>query len=87
MWYPIRFAPIYKQKIWGGSNLNTLKNISDPIDRLGESWEVSSVGNDISIVDNGTLMGRSLLELIKEYPIEVMGQNVYKKFGYRFPLQ
>ena len=51
--YPIIFKPILKEKIWGGSKLNKLLGKNSHSDNLGESWEISGVAKDISVVENG----------------------------------
>lgn len=83
--YPLKFAPILKDKIWGGSKLTTLlgKNAGD---KCGESWEVSGVRGDESIVVNGSLKGRSLSDLLREYEGTLVGQNTFKRFGLEFPI-
>ncbi|WP_194850871.1 type I phosphomannose isomerase catalytic subunit [Nonlabens antarcticus] len=85
-WYPLTFQPIYKEKIWGGSKLNSLKKVHPFIPKLGESWEISDVGNDISIVDSGSFKGRSLKWLLENHGEEVMGKRIFEQFGTQFPL-
>ncbi|WP_310554536.1 type I phosphomannose isomerase catalytic subunit [Flavobacterium sp.] len=84
--YPIQFYPILKDRIWGGEKLKTF--LHKPITSLitGESWEISTVENDISIVSNGFYSDSSLNELLSVYPKEVLGTDVYEKFGTQFPL-
>lgn len=84
--YPLQFSPILKERIWGGKKLQTLlnKSISSPI--TGESWELSTVTGDVSVVANGFLKGRSLKELIQQQPNEVLGTQVFQQFGTQFPL-
>ena len=84
--YPLQFEPILKERIWGGQKLKTLLNkpINSPL--TGESWELSGVEGDISIVGNGVLKGKSLLDIIDEFPAEILGTSVYKNFGKQFPL-
>lgn len=84
--YPLQFQPIFKERIWGGTKLKTElhKPITSSI--TGESWELSTVDGDISVVANGVLAGKSLLELIDEYPNEILGTKVYAQFGKQFPL-
>lgn len=62
--YPLTFKPIIKERIWGGTKLNTFLNKEIAIENAGESWELSSVPNDISIVNNGVLSGKNLNEVI-----------------------
>lgn len=84
--YPLQFVPILKERIWGGEKLKTVLN--KPIESVttGESWELSTVEGDVSVVANGELQGRSLMDLIDEMPNEILGTSVYKKFGKQFPL-
>lgn len=82
----IKFEPILKEKIWGGEKLmNLLHKKSDRKD-IGESWEISDVGDDTSIVINGILKGKSLRDLIHVYKSELLGAKVYQEFGNEFPL-
>lgn len=76
-WYPIKFAPILKEKIWGGTKLNTVLGKDSLQEDIGESWEISSVKNNESIVVNGEFNGKTLKELIKKYKEELVGNAVY----------
>lgn len=84
--YPLKFTPILKEKIWGGTKLNTLLHKNSSSDALGESWEISGVNNDISIVENGGLKGLTLQELISKYQGDFLGNRIYNHFGAEFPL-
>jgi mannose-6-phosphate isomerase len=84
--YPLQFIPIFKERIWGGRKLQALLHKPIVSDTTGESWEISTVEENISIVANGNLKGKSLLEIIHDAPAEVLGTKVHEKFGTRFPL-
>lgn len=84
--YPIKFKPILKERLWGGTKLKTLFNKPIETDITGESWEVSAVKGDISVVANGDFSGKTLQELIDLYPNELLGKHVYEKFGADFPI-
>lgn len=84
--YPIFCKPILKDKIWGGTALNDLKNIDPAIPQLGESWEISVVENDVSIIDNGVYEGLNLNQLIERFPNQVLGEKVISIHGNQFPL-
>jgi len=84
--YPLQFKPILKERIWGGEKLKTVLNKPIISDRTGESWEISTIDGDVSIVSNGPLAGKSLLDLIDSSPEEILGTEVYKRFGKQFPL-
>lgn len=84
--YPLQFKPILKERIWGGEKLKKVLNKPIISDRTGESWEISTIDGDVSIVSNGTLAGKSLLDLIDSAPEEILGTEVYKRFGKQFPL-
>jgi mannose-6-phosphate isomerase len=84
--YPIRFHPIYKQLIWGGEKLRELYGKTDAPEKTGESWEISQVEDNISIVSNGFLEGKNLEEIIQMYKGELVGHRIFERFGTRFPL-
>src|SRR5690606_13495729 len=84
--YPIKFTPILQEKIWGGTKLREILNKESHLNNLGESWEISGVENNISVVENGALKGLSLNELIREYKDQFLGNKVYQKFGTDFPI-
>jgi len=84
--YPLQFEPILKERIWGGEKLKTILNKPITSKITGESWELSTVEGDVSVVSNGELKGKSLMDLIDEKPNEILGTEVYKRFGKQFPL-
>jgi mannose-6-phosphate isomerase len=84
--YPIKFSPICLEKIWGGNRLKTLLNKKYNTKNCGESWEISGVEGNISVVANGFLKGNDLSELIEIYMGDLVGDKVYEKFGNEFPL-
>ncbi|MCF6243123.1 MAG: class I mannose-6-phosphate isomerase [Bacteroidales bacterium] len=85
--YPLKFSPILKEKIWGGDKLNRLLNKDTASKtKIGESWEISGVEGDISIVSNGFLKGNNLNELIEIYMGDLIGDSIYEKFGEEFPV-
>jgi mannose-6-phosphate isomerase len=84
--YPLQFEPILKERIWGGTKLKTYLNKPISSNITGESWEISTVENDVSIIANGFYKGKSINELINEFPDEILGTKAYKKFGKQFPL-
>lgn len=82
--YPMRFAPILKQRVWGGNKyIPEDENTKGPI---GESWVISGLENNISVVNNGLIAGTPLNILLQEYKEDVLGKHVYKQFGDSFPL-
>ena len=84
--YPLQFEPILKERIWGGEKLKTILNKPITSKITGESWEQSTVEGDVSIVANGNLKGKSLMDLIVETPNVILGTRVYERFGKQFPL-
>lgn len=84
--YPLKFQPILKDKIWGGQKLKALLNKDSELPNLGESWEISDVDGDTSMVSNGSLEGQSLKDLLNTYKAELIGERNYKQFGNKFPL-
>ena len=84
--YPLQFEPILKDRIWGGTKLKTYLNKPIASEITGESWEISTVENDVSIIANGVFKGKSLNELINDFPEQVLGTKVFEQFGKQFPL-
>ncbi|MFC5684496.1 type I phosphomannose isomerase catalytic subunit [Flavobacterium sp. MAHUQ-51] len=84
--YPLQFEPILKERIWGGEKLKTVLGKPIQSSTVGESWELSTVEGDVSVVANGELKGTSLMTLIDESPNEILGTAVYARFGKQFPL-
>ncbi|CAL2104099.1 Mannose-6-phosphate isomerase [Tenacibaculum sp. 190130A14a] len=82
----LRFEPILKEKIWGGQKLIQLFGKDSTKKNIGESWEISDVKGDETIVSKGILKGKSLKNLTKQYTTEFLGEKVYQKFGNEFPL-
>jgi mannose-6-phosphate isomerase len=82
----LKFEPILKEKIWGGEKLNNLLYKESDKLNIGESWEISDVDSDTSIVSNGILKGKDLKELIAEFKGDLVGDKIYKHFGEKFPL-
>lgn len=89
MLYPIKFIPRLKEKVWGGKELvQAGKRVAakqNP-DKIGESWEVSGVEGDESVVVGGFLKGNNLSELTEVYMGELVGDKVYEKYGLEFPV-
>ena len=85
--YPLKFKPIYHEKIWGGNRLKEIldKDCGD-LPNCGESWEISAVEGKLSTVANGFLAGNNLQEIIEIYMGDLTGDKVYARFGMEFPL-
>lgn len=85
--YPFKFEKVFIEKIWGGINLeNKLKMTLPEKASIGESWEVSAHPNGMSIVANGELKGKTLVEIYDEYKEKLVGEKIYKEYGQTFPL-
>ncbi len=84
--YPLKFTPVLKDKIWGGNRLKSVLNKQSTLDNIGESWELSGVQGDVSVVSNGFLKGNSLQEIIEIYMGDIVGDAVFNKFDKEFPL-
>ncbi len=84
--HPLKFKPIFKEKPWGGHKLKSILNKDIPSDKTGESWEISTVSGNYSIINQGYFKGGNLQELIQKFPQEILGKKVYQKYGNNFPL-
>ena len=81
-----KFEPLLKQTIWGGDKIVTFKHLESDLDSVGESWEISGVPGDESVVANGEYKGKTLNEVLAEMKDKLVGADNYKRFGDRFPL-
>lgn len=88
MLYPLKFKPLYKERIWGGDMLaRSLGKRHMPKDKVvGESWELCGMPSDSSVVSGGALMDNTLAELVEIYMGDLVGEGVYDLFGDEFPL-
>jgi len=84
--YPLKFRPILKERLWGGTKLKDVLDKPIDSDITGESWELSTVKGDVSVIANGDLAGTSLQELINDNPEAVLGKSVFERFGTDFPI-
>jgi mannose-6-phosphate isomerase len=82
--YPLKFGPIYKQRIWGGRKLHVVFGKELPVgEKIGESWELADLPEDKSVIANGELAGLTIREAIEKYPKEITGD---RNFPAPFPL-
>ena len=89
MLYPLKFKPRVKERIWGGHTIAEKRSGATRIakDKLyGESWDLSSVKGDVSVVANGMLKGNNLQEIIEVYMGELVGEDNFERYGLEFPL-
>lgn len=86
MIHPLKFRPILKERLWGGTKLKEVFGKPIESDITGESWELSTVKGDISVIANGSLEGKSLQELIDSNAEELLGKSVVERFGKEFPI-
>ncbi len=86
MLYPLKFNPIFIEKVWGGKKLQTILNKDICSEKTGESWEISAIKNKMSVVTNGHHSGKNIQEIINEYKADFLGKKVYDNFGNTFPL-
>ncbi|WP_324028338.1 mannose-6-phosphate isomerase [Maribacter sp. BPC-D8] len=84
--HPLKFRPILKERLWGGTKLKEVFGKPIESDITGESWELSTVKGDISVVANGSLAGKSLQDLIESNAEELLGKSVVERFGKEFPI-
>ncbi len=81
-----KFEPLLKQTLWGGDKIIPFKHLKDKLETVGESWEISGVKNDETIVAEGPQKGKSLNELVREMKDQLVGKENYERFGDEFPL-
>lgn len=84
--YPLKFEPILKQTLWGGDKIIAFKQLNETLSGVGESWEISAVEDNESVVANGPDKGLTLPEMVGKYRHELVGEANYSRFGTKFPL-
>lgn len=84
--YPLKFKPILKTVVWGGEKIAPFKGIETEQHNIGESWELSGVKGNESVIADGPLGGRTITSLIEEFKGQLIGQGNYEKTGTEFPL-
>ena len=84
--YPLKFKPLLKERIWGGDKLKTILGKQGKCATCGESWEISAVEKNVSVVENGFLKNNNLQEIIEIYMGDLVGDKIFDKFGLEFPL-
>ena len=84
--YILKFQDIYKTPIWGGRKIGKFKSKPIGDESVGESWEISAVEGDVSVVANGPDAGSTLTELIAREGAQLLGHRVMAQYGNRFPL-
>ena len=82
----IKFEPLLKQTLWGGSKIIPFKHLDAQLENVGESWEISGVSGNETIVANGQYKGLSLNQLVRELKGSLVGEENYQRFGDEFPL-
>lgn len=81
-----KFEPLLKQTLWGGDKIIPFKHLNDSQENVGESWEISGVKDNETIVSEGPEKGKSLNELVREQKGQLVGEENYQRFGDEFPL-
>jgi len=84
--YPLSFAPVFAERVWGGHLLECFLGCEVEDEPIGEAWIISNHKNGMSYVNHGEYKGKSLKELIDEFPEELLGKEIYNKYGKNFPL-
>jgi len=85
--YPLKFKPLFKEKIWGGQKIKTHLNMDfSPLSNCGEAWILSGVDGENSLVTNGFLEGNELNELVEIYMDDLVGEKAFEKYGEQFPI-
>lgn len=85
--YPLKFKPLFLDKIWGGQKIkNVLGQSVGDIPNCGEAWVLSGVDGNQTVVSEGFLEGNELNELAEIYMGDLLGDQVYEKYGTEFPI-
>ena len=83
---PLKFKALLKQTIWGGDKIIPFKHLDDHLENVGESWEISGVPGNETVVADGEYASKKLNELVIEQKDKLVGKANYERFGDEFPL-
>lgn len=83
---PLKFSPLYHEKIWGGDRIQRFKGNPPTARNIGESWEISGVAGSETPVSGGPLGGARLSELLPKLGARLVGSGVFRRFGTEFPI-
>lgn len=83
---PLKFKPLLKQTIWGGDKIIPFKKLDEQLENVGESWEISGVKDNETLVSEGEYEGRTLNDVVRELKGKLIGEANYERFGDEFPL-
>lgn len=83
---PIKFNPLLVQTLWGGEKIIPFKHLNSDLTQVGESWEISGIKGNETVVSEGEFKGKKLNELVDELKGKLVGEANYKRFGNDFPL-
>lgn len=81
-----KFQPLLKSTLWGGERIIPFKHLNDNMENIGESWEISGVKDNETIVSEGQYKGKKLNDLVAELKEKLVGKECYKRYGDEFPL-
>ncbi|MCT4585495.1 MAG: mannose-6-phosphate isomerase [Peptostreptococcaceae bacterium] len=83
MLYPLKFEPLFYEKIWGGDMLTKIHKSCPKDKTIGESWDLACHDHGVSIISNGNYAGKSLNEMIKLFKTDLIGKKINED---KFPL-
>jgi mannose-6-phosphate isomerase len=84
---PIRFRPIFMERVWGGRELHTRLGKALPAGApIGEAWEIVDRPEACSLVEGGPWAGFTLHDLWTNHRIEIFGAAYAHHPSERFPI-
>uniref|UniRef100_A0AB33IL77 Phosphohexomutase n=1 Tax=Prevotella sp. GTC17253 TaxID=3236793 RepID=A0AB33IL77_9BACT len=83
---PLKFNALLKTTLWGGDKIIPFKHLDEHLDNVGESWEISGVKDNETIVNDGEFAGKTLNAVVETLKGKLVGEENYRRFGNEFPL-
>jgi mannose-6-phosphate isomerase len=85
--YPLKFKPIFKDKIWGGRKIKEQLGVDyGSMPNCGEMWLLSGLWEEQSVIANGDFEGDEINDLVETFMGDLVGEGVFDKYGEQFPL-
>src|SRR5690606_35282843 len=72
---PIRFQPMYQERVWGGQDLHKVLGRQIPEGHIGESWEIVDRPEANSVINSEPWAGKTLRNALETNAAEIMGPD------------
>ncbi len=72
-----KLKPNFKDYLWGGNKLKTIYGKKSDLDKVAESWELSTHKDGLTTIDSGQYKGQTLLSYIEKHGKKALGSKCF----------